>query len=817
MKRSLNTEELLKNMTLEEKAAIVAGTDFMFTNSVPRLNIPALCTADGPHGLRKQTGSMDNGMAGSEPSTAFPTAAAVACGWNTENARKIGAAIAEECAFYGVDILLGPGVNIKRNPLCGRNFEYYSEDPCLAGELAGAEIEGLQSNGAGASLKHFALNNAENFRFTGGSFADMRAMREVYLRAFERAVKKGKPYTVMCAYNKINGVPCAENKWLLTDLLRGEWGFDGAVMTDWGAMRDRVSAIKAGLDLEMPGDTRYCRKSIIDGVKNGALATDELDRCVRNMLYLIAKSRGGESGERRTEVDFSAHHALSAEIAEDCAVLMKNDGALPLSNGENLVIAGDLFEKMRYQGAGSSMINPYFITSPKDAFDERGVNYKFARGYASNKLFSDREMLDTAVRLADGADKVLVFAGLTDYIEFEGGDRENLSLPQNQLDLIDALIKTGKKVIVVLFGGSVAELPFADKVSAILNMYLAGQNGGTAVANLLFGDKNPCGKLAESWVKSYADVPFGNEFSKTANEVYKESVFVGYRYYLTAQKEVAFPFGFGLSYTSFEYSDVAVDRRGEDICVSCTVTNTGGRSGAEVVQLYSQAPCGGVFKPLRELRAFTKIYLEAGESGRAEMRFNKNDLKYWNVAENRFVAEGGSYALQICSDCRTVRLEKQIFIDGEEAQFPYQTCVNEVYSGCNFDKVTLETFENMSVVKVPALPAVKPITVESRFSDLKNTFFGKILYSAVMSVPRRELKRAKKLPDGVERENRIKGAIFLEKILSSGCLRSMSMSSPMLPYNAAEGVKEFSNGHILRAIVKFASKIRVPKLPKNKK
>lgn len=817
MKRKFNTEEILKNMTLEEKAAIVAGTDFMFTNPIPRVNVPALSMADGPHGLRKQTGSMDNGMAGSEPSTAFPTAAAVACGWNIENAKKTGEAIAEECAFYGVDILLGPGVNIKRNPLCGRNFEYYSEDPYLAGELAAGEIEGVQSKGIGTALKHFALNNAENFRFTGGSFADMRAMREIYLRAFERAVKKGKPYTVMCAYNKINGVPCAENKWLLTDLLRGEWGFDGAVMTDWGAMRDRVDAVNAGLDLEMPGDTVYCRKSIINGVKNGGLEMSALDRCVRNMLDLIAKCRGNESVERRGKVDFEAHHALAAEIAEDCAVLMKNDGALPLSNGENLVIVGDLFEKMRYQGAGSSMINPYRVTSPKDAFDSRGVNYKFARGYAVNKLVSDPETITAAVRLADGADKVLVFAGLTDYVEFEAGDRENLSLPQNQLDLINALIGAGKKIIVVLFGGAVVELPFADKVSAILNMYLPGQNGGTAVANLLFGDKNPCGKIAESWVKSYADVPFGGEFSKTANEVYKESVFVGYRYYLTAQKQVAFPFGFGLSYTKFGYSDMAVEECGEDICVSCKVMNTGLRFGAEIVQLYVQAPNGGVFKPLRELRAFTKIYLKAGESGRAEMTFAKADLKYWNIAENRFVAEGGNYALQICSDCRTVKLEKSVFIGGETVGLPYQIQINEVYSGCNFDNVTLETFENMSGVKVPVLPAVKPITMESRFSDLKNTFFGKILYAAVMSVPRRELKRVKKLPDGVERENRIKGAIFLEKILNSGCLRSMSMSSPMLPYNAAEGVKELSNGHILRAIAKFCKKIRVTKLPKNKK
>ena len=816
----MKVAELLKNMTVEEKAAIVAGTDFMFTNPVPRLGIRALCMADGPHGLRKQTGKMDNGMAGSEPSTAFPTAAAVACGWNTENARRLGEAVARECAYYGVDILLGPAVNIKRNPLCGRNFEYYSEDPCLAGEMAAAEICGLQAEGVGAALKHFALNNAENFRLVGGSYADMRAMREIYLKAFERAVKKGMPYTVMCAYNKINGVPCSENKWLLTDLLRGEWGFDGAVMTDWGAMRDRVAAVKAGLDLEMPGDTLICRKGITDAVKDGRLSANELDDCVRNMLELIEKCshfKGRGGGAADGAVDFEAHNALAAEIAADCAVLMKNDGLLPLCDGEELMIAGDLFEKMRYQGAGSSMINPYYITSPKDAFDKRGVKYKFARGYDADNADGGGKLLEEAVRAAAGFDKVVVFAGLTDYAEFEGGDRESLALPKNQLALIDGLIGAGKRVVAVLFGGAVTELPFAEGVGAILNMNLSGQNCGTAVVQLLFGDKCPSGRLAESWVERYEDVPFGGEFSRTADEVYKESVFVGYRYYLTAQKRVAFPFGFGLSYTSFEYGEMSIEERGGEIVAACTVTNTGARDGAEVVQLYSQAPRGGVFKPLRELRAFTKLYLKAGESGRAELSFPKEDLRYFNVAENRFVYEGGDYALQICTDCQTVKLEKQIFIYGEEAEFPYPTEVNEAYSGGNTENMTKEAFESLSGLSVPEPPPVTPLTMESRLCDFKYTFWGKILYKAVMSVPARERRRAERLPDGTERENRIKGAVFLEKILASGCLRSMSMSSPLLPYNIAEGLKELSNGHIWRAIVKFGKRIRACRLPKDKK
>lgn len=807
----MDIEKILKELTLEEKAALVAGRDFMYTNSVPRLNIPPLCTADGPHGLRKQTKKNDNGMSGSEPSTAFPTATALASGWNTENAKKMGAAIAKECRYYGVDVLLGPGMNIKRNPLCGRNFEYFSEDPLLAGEIAAAAVKGIQSEGVGACVKHFALNNAENFRFMGDSIADMRAVREIYLSAFERVIKKAKPYAVMCAYNKINGVPCSENKLVLKDILRGEWGFDGVIMTDWGAMRERVPAIKAGLDLEMPGDTKYCRKSIIGGVKSGALQEEDLDGCVRNILELIAKC---SKKQRAESADFEAHHGLAAEIAEDCAVLMKNDGSLPFLKSEEILVVGELFESMRYQGAGSSMINPAMLTSPKTAFDKRGIKYRYERGYAANKLVSDGKMIESAVQAAENFDKVLVFAGLTDYVEFEGADRENMRLPENQLALIDALIAAGKKVIVVLFGGSSAELPFADKASAILNMFLPGQNGGTACANLIFGDKNPCGKLAESWVKTYADVPFGEEFSKTVKEVYKESVLVGYRYYLTANKKVTFPFGFGLSYTQFEYSDLSVCADGNKITASCIVTNTGERAGAEVVQLYVKAPEYGVFKPKRELKAFCKIYLNAGESKRAEMTFDRADLRYFNILENRYVTEGGEYEVQICSDCQTVKLAKTLDIAGDNAKLPYLQEINEIYSKADICEITDGVFEQMSGIKIPALPPVKPITMESRFTDLRYTFFGKILFNAIVGIPKRQIRRAQKMPEGVEKETKIKGAMFLLKILESGCLRSMSMSSTLLPYNVAEGLKELSNGHIFRAIARFCSRIRVKKLPK---
>ena len=500
----MDIKGLLSELTVEEKAALVSGTDFMYTNRIPRLNIPSLRMSDGPHGLRVQAGEGDNGVTGSLPATAFPTAACTASGWNPENTRKMGKAIARECHKYGVHIVLGPGANIKRNPTAGRNFEYFSEDPLLAGKMAAAEVNGIQSEGVGVSVKHFALNNSENYRFMGDSIADMRAIREIYLKVFEIIVKESNPATMMCAYNKINGEYCSHNKWLLTDVLRNEWGFDGLVMTDWGAMHDRVKSLQAGLDLEMPGDAAICRKWILDSVKDGTLSIEDLDKCVSNILRGIERY----AGKIADNSDFEENDRLAAEIAEDCAVLMKNDGVLPLAENKKILVVGDLFEKMRYQGAGSSMINPTKITSPKTAFDSMRIPYVFKRGYAENKFEPQKEFIADTITAAAKYETVLVFAGLTDYVESEGCDREDMRLPENQLAVIDALCKTGKNVIVVLFGGSPVELPFANKVNAILNMYLPGQNGGTACENLLFGRANPSGRLAETWPLKYEDVPF---------------------------------------------------------------------------------------------------------------------------------------------------------------------------------------------------------------------------------------------------------------------------------------------------------------------
>ena len=709
----MDIETILRQMTVEEKAALVSGTDFMYTNPIPRLGIPSLCMSDGPHGLRKQKGSGDNGVSESEPATAFPTAACTASGWNQENLRRMGAAIAEECRYYGVHTLLGPGVNIKRNPLCGRNFEYFSEDPLLSGVLGAAMVEGVQSKGVGVSVKHFALNNSENYRFMGNSVASENTIRNLYLKPFEYVVKRAKPATVMCAYNRINGTFCSENKWLLTDVLRDEWGFDGMVMSDWGAVRDRVLGLKAGMDLEMPGDTDICRRWILDAITDGSLLTEDLDKACRNILRWIDKYCLLADP---TPVDWDAHHALAAEIAADCAVLLKNDGVLPLRGTEKLHITGELFQTMRYQGAGSSMIHPTKVTTPADAFRARGIE---------------------SVSLEE-SDTVLVFAGLTDIYESEGCDRADMKLPRDQLALIDWLCGTGKQVVVILFGGSPVELPFADKVSAILNMYLPGQNGGTAVARLLYGEVNPSGKLSETWPLRYEDVPGHETFGQGIDEIYAEGREVGYRYYDKHGVPVRYPFGYGLSYTAFEHSEWV--KNGDTYTQN--VTNIGNRFGGEVSMLFLDG----------ELRGFEKVYLAPGES-------------------------------------RTVTVTPE----------PVD------------DRVWPDTYQ------VPAPQETFPVTMESRFTDLKQSFLGRILFSAVLSVADKQAKEAQKLPDGPEKDNKRKGAFFLRRILESNSPRSMSMTAgKSMPYNFAQGFVELTNGHLIRGIRCFMTKIDVPKLPKEK-
>ena len=707
----MDVEAVLRQMTPEEKVALVSGTDFMYTNPIPRLGVPSLCMSDGPHGLRKQTAGGDNGVSESEPATAFPTAAATASGWNPDNLYRMGAAIAEECRYYGVHTLLGPGVNLKRNPLCGRNFEYFSEDPYLAGVLGAAEVNGVQSKGVGVSVKHFAMNNAENYRFMGNSVAGEKTVR-FYLRPFEYIVKHARPATMMCAYNRINGTYCSENKWLLTDVLRKEWGFDGVVMTDWGAVRDRVMGVDAGLDLEMPGDTDICRRNLLDALASGSLSMEALDAACRNILNWI--DRYVQPADP-TPVDWEAHHALAAEIAADCAVLLQNDGALPLQETDRLHIAGEMFTQMRYQGAGSSMIHPTEVTTPEDAFTANGIS---------------------SVPV-EACDKIVAFIGLTDESESEGGDREHMRLPDKHLALVESLLATGKPVIVVLFGGSPVELPFADRVSAILNLYLPGQNGGTAAYRLLYGEVNPSGKLAETWPLRYEDVPSHATFGKGIDEIYAEGTEIGYRYYNAHNIPVRYPFGHGLSYTTFMHTEW---RKNGD-AYEQTITNTGSVCGGEVAMLFLHG----------ELCGFRKVYLKPGESVSVSI-----------VPEPM-----------------------------------YKSVYDDAYT-------------------VPEKTPSLPITLESRFTDLQQTFMGRILFNAVLSVAHKQIKEAASMPDGPEKDNKRKGGEFLKRILESNSIRSMSMSAGRsMPYHFAQGFVELANGRLLRGAKAFLSPVKVPPLPKD--
>lgn len=794
-------------LTKKEKSALLQGTDFMYTHGVPRLDIPPLAMADGPHGLRKQIGGGDNGVSKSEPATAFPTAACVASSWNPENAEKIGNAIGEECRYYGVHMLLGPGVNIKRNPLCGRNFEYYSEDPLLAGKFGAAFVRGVQSMGVSACLKHFALNNQENFRFVGNSVADERAIREIYLKPFETAVKEGKPGAVMSSYNRINGTFASENKWLLTDVLRTEWGFDGIVMSDWGGIQDRVAGVRAGEDLEMPGDTAVSLKKVYDALSDGSLSGDETNACVTRIL---AATERFASASKTESFDRDRHAELAAEVAADSAVLMKNDGTLPLDKTKPVCVIGELFEKMRYQGSGSSMISPTKVVTHKDAFDARGIKYEYARGYSAGVDPAEGEPIAEALALAGKYDIVLLYLGLTDLAESEGGDRAHMRLPDDQLELVNALMKTGKKIVIVLSGGSPVELPFAGGVSAILNLYLPGQCGGEAGARLLFGEANPSGKLAETWYRSYADVPYGDEYSKKYNELYKESVFVGYRYAKTAKVKPAFPFGFGLSYTDFEYKNLTVAKENGVVTATLTVRNTGNRDGAEVVQLYvKNNEDSAVFKPESELRAFAKVYLKAGEEKAVSLSLALSELSFWNVKENAWTIENGEYTVEVGTSSGDIRLTAPLTVtEGMTATSPYPESINAKMSGAA--RIGNIEFADLLGTPLPEESPVLPLTMESRFCDFRKTFMGRILYNSVCGVAKKQLKKAKKLPRGTERDNRIKGAIFLQRIFDTNCVRTLSLSAgKSMPWNIAEGFVQLGNGHFFRGIAAMCKSYKI--------
>lgn len=610
MKRDIKA--IVKQMTLEEKAGMCSGEDFWHLKSVERLGIPSVMVSDGPHGLRKQDQEADHlGANDSIKAVCFPTACATACSFDRDLLYKLGETLGDECQAQNLSVILGPAVNIKRSPLCGRNFEYFSEDPYLASEMAGAHIKGVQSKNIGTSIKHFAANNQEYRRMSCSSEIDERTFREIYLGAFETAIKEGKPDTVMCSYNKINGEFSSENHKLLTEILRDEWGFEGYVMSDWGAVNERVKGLKAGLDLEMPGSGGYTDAEIVSAVKDGTLEESVLDTAVERILNIIFKYTDNRQEGR---FDLEADHQIAKKIAEESMVLLKNDGILPLKAGEQkIAFIGKFAEKPRFQGGGSSHINSFKVESALDAV-KAYTEVAYAQGYDVKEDKIDEAMVKEAVETAKNADVAVIFAGLPDAFESEGYDREHMGMPDCQNYLIQEILKVQKSVVVVLHNGSPVEMPWADDVSAILEAYLCGQAVGAAEADILFGKVNPSGKLAETIPYHLEDNPSYLNFPGDGQKVeYKEGVFVGYRYYDMKKMPVRYPFGYGLSYTIFEYSDLQLSKEKikdtETLQVSVKVKNTGKMAGKEVVQLYVSDKTNAVMRPVNELKNFVKVEL----------------------------------------------------------------------------------------------------------------------------------------------------------------------------------------------------------------
>lgn len=802
-------KEILGKLTLEEKAGLCSGKDYWLLKSVERFGVPNIMVADGPHGLRKQPESAENlGVNVSKPSTCFPTACATASSWDRNLLHSIGQAIADECLKEKVSVLLGPGANIKRSPLCGRNFEYFSEDPFLSGEISAAFIEGVQSKGVGTSLKHFAANNQEDYRMTINAVIDERALREIYLASFERAVKKAKPWTIMCSYNKINGNLNSENKWLLTDVLRDEWGYEGLVMSDWGAVSERVEGVKAGLDLEMPGGVAHNDKKIVEAVQNGTLDMKDLDKVVLRVLELIKKA--SEKVKENYDFDIKKNHELARKAAAQSAVLLKNnDNLLPLNKSSKIAVIGEMAKRPRYQGSGSSLINPSKLDNAYDSMKAQGIEFQYAQGYSYMSDATDEKLINEACDIAKDADIVVVFSGLTPLYESEGYDREHARLPENQNVLIDRLLSVNPKLAVVLAGGSPVEMPWADKVSSILNMYLSGQAGGSAVVDLLFGDVNPSGKLAETYPVKYSDIASSKYFPEGPRTVeYRESIYVGYRYFDTAKKPVLFPFGHGLSYTAFEYSDINVSSENitdkDTLTVSFCVKNTGKTAGAEVAQLYVHDIESTVFKAEKELKGFEKIFLQPGEEQKVELTLDKRSFAYYSVKSKDWCVESGEYEILVGSSSRDIRLTKVINIASDYKVLDYPTDkLKGYYIKDGQLDASDEAFTALYGSQLPTKirPAKELYTWSSTINDMRGTLIGKIIYKKGME----EMKRQVPGDD----ENAILAQNMNIRMFPQAPLRNIvSMNGNVFSAEMADALLLILNGKRIRGWFKMLKAMR---------
>ena len=768
----------IDKMTTREKIELCSGKNFWHTKAMPAHGIPSIMMCDGPHGLRKQENAADMlGLNNSVPATCFPTAVATGCSWDVDLMQEIGSAIAREAKANQVGVVLGPGANIKRNPLCGRNFEYISEDPYLTGKMAASYIRGAEGEGVSTSLKHFAANSQEYKRFSSDSIMDERTLREIYLTGFEIAVKEGKPSTVMSAYNKLNGVYCSDNKWLLTDILRKEWGFDGMVVTDWGGMGDRIKAFRAGCDLMMPGGSAYMEAEAAQAVVDGSLDISDVDRSAQRVCRLVA--RAAEAVHGSSPVDMQIQYELARRAAAESAVLLKNEGnILPIAEKEDVVFIGHMAESIRYQGSGSSHINPWKLMHVTDACPD----VPYAAGCDSAGNTTDA-LISEAIALAKNTKTAVVFAGLTDKYESEGFDRSNMRMPEGHIRMIEAVAAANPNTVVVLMCGSPVEIPWADRVRGILFVGLPGEAGGDAISDLLFGKVSPSGKLAESWPMRYEDCPSAGCYGNGRKDAhYREGVYVGYRYYASAGVPVRYPFGYGLSYAEFAYSNLRID--GDTIC--CSVRNTGKVAAKEIVQLYVAPPKGNLYRPAKELKGFAKINLQPGEEKSIVFHLNDRSFAVWN---DGWCIPGGKYTVQIGSSSESLPLEG--FIEKPHAAIPALD-VSEWYHKpvgvpSHADFVSLIGYE-------PAAATLK----KGEFT-MKNTIMEMKDYSSLMRVFYKTLEFALSMRFGGRKAHEDPTYLMMINSAADASLSSMKINVGMNNY-LMEGLLEMANGRFFKGL-----------------
>lgn len=792
----MDPKAILDKMTLVEKIRLCSGKDAWQTEDFPHLGIPSIRFSDGPHGVRKTSGKEDHlGLFDSEKAVAFPTASLSACSWDIDLLNEMGQALGEECLALNVDVLLGPGVNMKRSPLCGRNFEYFSEDPVLAGNLAAAWIEGVQSKGIGASLKHFAANNQESNRMISSSNIDDRAMHDLYLRPFEIAVKKAKPWTVMCSYNRINGVSSSKNAWLLSNTLKLAWNFEGAVISDWGAGHDRSEDIAAGLDLEMPGNQQYYLSSVVKAIQSGKLSEERLNECALRMLKLIQKCL--EKDNTLTSYDVDTHRLLARKIAQSSIVLLKNDTQLlPLSHSEPILVIGELAKIPRYQGSGSSRIHPHHVESLLDGLDEAKIQYTYHAGYSIERL-EDLEGIEQAVSSILPDQTVIVFVGLTDRYEREGFDRTSMHLPPVHDQLIDAVCAKTKNVIVVLANGAPVSMPWEPKVSSILEGYLPGEAGGPALVDLLFGKVNPCGKLAESFPIDDKAVVCHPHYGIERNQVnYRESIFTGYRYYDANPQLVRFSFGHGLSYSKFHYSNLHL----YEMSISFNLTNLGPHVGAEIVQLYIQNPTRADFFPEQELKRFAKVDLDVNETKRVTFTLNEEDFRYYSTKHKQSRVVAGEYEIRISSSSTDIRLRSQILVDGEMDDVTEN--IPKSWYDTPIGKPSDIDFERLTGKPIPKEISTSKgsFTLDSTFDEMRETWIGRRMLKAVDRMLCEAVKKPRAEIDDDEFE------VMRSFSLTTPLRNLILMSNGSFKESLATGIVHLANGKVIHALISFLKK-----------